>query len=309
MSELEEVQAVEPVTPTIDASEPEAPILAVEEEDDGPIDIDAPEQAEATTETEGQEENTETEAEPDPWAGYVDVEIDGEIFKVPEKYKDGYLRQADYTRKTQEAATLRKELETKQADIEKRGQVTDEMIEARAAMVSIDQQLQRYQNVDWDKLDNEDPMLAQSEFRKFQQLKETRNNVEQYQTKLQNEHSQFTEQDTANRLKATAEFAQREIKGWTPDMDAKITEFALKELQIDRDTLARAYTPQVYKILHKAWLGEQTLLRQATAKPAQAAIQPTKSVTAKGSPAVTKDPEEMSMAEYDAYRKSQERKR
>jgi len=115
----------------------------------------------------------------------------------------------------------------------------------------------------------------------------------------------MVERDIATRLKETAEFAKREIRGWTPDLDTKITQFAVSELGFDVDTLRQGYNPRNYKTLYYAYLGRQTELKQQSTRPSTPTLQPTETVTAKASPAVQKNPEDMSMEEYVAYRKKQ----
>lgn len=284
----------------IDTSEPEAI-----EADDGPIDIDAP------TEPETSEEPDEPEDIPaaDPFTGYEEIEHDGKRYRVPAELKDGYLRTADYTRKTQEVAEMRRQAEARTAEIEARAQVSDEEMQARAAMINVSGELEKFQNLDWQKFHDADPLEAQSQYMRFQQLEKTAQNIANYQQNLQQQRSQQAEQDIATRLRTTAEYAQKEIKGWTPELDHKITEYAIKELGFTRDTLARSYNPQVYKVLHRAFIGEQTLQRQSVAKPASTPVEPTRTVTAKGSPMVSKNLEDMSMSEYADYRANQERKR
>lgn len=241
--------------------------------------------------------------EPDPFSEYSDeVDIDGVKYRVPEKIRLGVMRMDDYTRKTQEVAATRRELDARAAEIDQRSKVSDEEIQARGAQFSIRSQLQQYANTDFQKMQMEDPFKAQQEWMRYQQLRDADGQVTEFLNNAQKTRTEQAERDTANRLKATAEFARKELKGWTPELDQKITEFAINELGFDVDTLSRAYNPQVYKTLYFAHLGHQTATaRQNAPKPANITPpKPMTTVTPKGS-TVTKSVGQMSVAEMDAY--------
>lgn len=264
-----------------------------------PEQVEVPE-LEQASETEGEGEDGAEGQQPEA-PEMVEIEVDGKTYKVPAELKDGYLKNGDYTRKTQEVAEMRRSVEAKMEEAVKHFQSSQEFIQANAALMNVDQQLQRYQNVNWDQFEQEDPMGAQSHWRQFQTLKEQRGQVAQYLDKTQAERNAKAEREIANRLHETREFAQKEIPGWSPEVDAKIVGFA-EGVGFSRDQLKAAMTPQVYKILHLAWLGEQSMQKQkaAPARP-QAPIKPLTTVTPKASPAGRKSVTEMSVDEMAAY--------
>lgn len=293
------------VTPATEATQPE---VMVQDETEQPVEITDTEQPteEATAETEGAE-GTEDGAEPaepqEPET--VEIEFDGEKFNVPAKLKAGFMMNADYTRKTQEVAEMRKEAETVREEAAKVYQSSREFIEANAVMMNVESQLKQYEGVDWNRLEQEDPVGAMSHWRQFQQLQGQRQQVAQYLQNAESERSAKAEQEIATRLHQTAEFAQREIPGWNQQVDQEVTKFAT-DFGFTAEQLRAAMTPQIYKVLHRAMLGEKLLQQQKSApKPAPKQAQPLKTVTAKASPAVTKDPADMSMDEYVAFRKTQ----
>ncbi len=98
---------------------------------------------------EGESEEAEEET--------AEIERDGKTFKIPAALKDDFLRQADYTRKTQELAETRKELAS---HIEQAKQASEGEINARAKAVAIDAAIKQYENVDWDGLQARDANLA-----------------------------------------------------------------------------------------------------------------------------------------------------
>ena len=299
-------------TPT-DAPELDTPATPADqtpdlEPADEPIDLDAQaeqpvaEDDQQEAEGEAQEQEGDNPEEPEPEV--IDFEVDGKALKVPKELEPYLLRHADYTKKTQEVAELRRTAEAKQAEAEQNLSMSNEVIEARAYKLNVEQQLAQYQNVDWAQLEAEDPLGANSHWRQFQQLKDAYGNVSSFLDQKQNEWTAQTAQATDKRLQETRDFAQKEIPGWSPEMDAKITEFATGDLGFTTDMLKQAYNPQVYKTLFYAWLGHQAAQKQAAPKPAPQ-VQPLRKVSSTGSAPIQKNPEDMSMDEYAAYRKAQ----
>lgn len=279
--------------------EAETPIEA-EADTEQPVSLEALEEA----------ENAETEADvtADPAASDEDEEEfdwNGKKVKGPKGLKDGLMMQADYTRKTQEVAATRKELDDRAQRIEQQAKASDEELNVRAAMISIESDLKSYENVDWDKWEAEDMFAAQAGFRKYQQLQAARGQVVNYLGERQQARTAEAEQQTANRLQETRRYAETQIKGWSPDVDAKVTEFATKELGFDWATLKSAYTPAVYRALHLAWLGHQAVTPKPTATTPKPSPEPLKVIAAKANPPAAKSLKDMSMDEYAAYRQKQ----
>lgn len=251
---------------------------------------------ETTTEAEGAE-GQEGEGEPQE-PELVEVDYDGKKHKIPAELKDALLRQQDYTRKTQEVAEERKAVEAKRAEADQIFQTSQEVIEAKAHIHHIDSQLKQYEGVNWQQLENEDPMAAMSHWRNYQTLKEERGQVAQYLTHTTNELSEKAKLDTANRLRETRAFAEKSIPGWTEDMDKKITEFALGK-GFTREALQNAYSPQTYEILFLAHLGHQAMMQKtAQPKPTTTIVpKPLETVAAKAT-AGRVPPEKMPMDDF-----------
>jgi chaperonin cofactor prefoldin len=236
----------------------------------------------------------------------ADVEYEGKAYKLPPELKDALLRTADYTRKTQEVAEQRKTVEAKMAEAQAAYQTSQEVIEARAVAHHIDSQLKQYENVNWQALENEDPMAAMSHWRQFQQLQQQRGQVAQYLDKTQNDLSEQAKQATATRLRETRAFAEKELKGWTPELDNKITEFATKDLGFTVDSLRDQYTPQVYRTLYLAHIGHLALQKQTAApKPSAPAAQPLTKVTTRANPPPSGLDDRLSMDEWTKRRNAQ----
>ena len=76
---------------------------------DGAPEAEIAEETEATEEIEADAEAEDGDAEADDRSGWSEIEVDGQVWLAPPALKSAFLRQADYTRKTQELADRRRD--------------------------------------------------------------------------------------------------------------------------------------------------------------------------------------------------------
>lgn len=279
----------------VPANQTQAP--AAEGQEPNPSDVEIEE-----LETEGSEEEGEEGDGVEPELEMTEIEWNGKKHRIPAELKDGFLMQSDYTRKTQEVAELRKTYESKMEDAVKHYQTSQEVLEAKAYMLNVDTQLKQYENINWQQVANEDPMGAQQAYMHFQQLKEERGKVASYLDQENQQRTARAEQDIANRLQETRQFAEKNIPGWTPEVDVKVVDFATKELGFEVEQLRAAVNPNIYRALHLAWLGAQSLQKQNVApKPSAPQAKPLTTVSAKSNPATRISPAQMSVEQMAAY--------
>ena len=292
--ELEETPAIESEATEIDA---------VEEE--GPVSLDPDDEPEAETEEEAAADE-EVEAESDEEAEGEEIEtavieIDGQQYEVPKELEAGYMKNKDYTQKTQQLADERKQVDRLREQVEQSAQVSEAELNARADLISVDRQLKQFEAVDWDTLYDEDPIAAGKQFAKFQQLQGHRTQITDFLGRAGQERTHQTQQETAKRFEETRTYALKEIKGWSPDMDTAITKHAVDELGFSTDQLAQALNPQVYKLLHNSWQWSNAQTKAAAAKLKKApgkTVKPLRTVSSKTNAPAHKDPADMSMDEY-----------
>ena len=170
------------------------------------VEEEAPEeeegQAEEETEEEVEEEEFDVVAEED--LKYT-IKVDGEELEVGiEELKNGYQRQADYTRKSQALAEQRKETEAIQSERQRLEQ--ERQMYANGLQMLQEQQnskLQEFEGINWEELKSEDPyqyMLKKDEYRDAQEKVQ---NVQQQQILIQQERAEEAQ-------KARAHFVQQE---------------------------------------------------------------------------------------------------
>lgn len=239
---------------------------------------------------------------------YAEIELNGKKYQVPAELKDGYMMQADYTRKRQADAEFSRQLQAREQEIQKAQEVSEQELHKRAELIGINQRLDQYKAVDWNAWQNEDPMECQRGWMEFQTLQGKAAETGQILEKAKHERTAQAQQATAKRLQETRSFAEKEIKGWTPEVDAKVTEFAMNQLGFPKETLLDAYSPPVYNALYLAWVGSQALSKSAGKKPTPK-TQTKPLVTVKPTGKVAKDVKEMSVEEHAVYFKKQQAKK
>ena len=147
--ESEETQASEEVSE--DEPEPSESRVVDESQEETEDEAEEEEDSEESLEEEEPEDESETET-------VYTVRIDGKDVEVTEdELLKGYSRQADYTKKTQELAEYRRQMDTAvqqaQQEIQQTQQARAQYVDAVEAAISSNYaHLQQFQHVDWERL-------------------------------------------------------------------------------------------------------------------------------------------------------------
>ena len=202
MWDSQEQTASEETDTPVDEEVVEETEEAEEVEEEAPESEEEGQAEEETEEEVAEEEEYEVVAEED--LKYT-VKVDGEELEVGiDELKNGYQRQADYTRKSQALAEQRKETEQIQSERQRLEQ--ERQMYANGLQMLQEQQsakLKDFDNVDWEGLKTEDPyqyMIKKDEYRDAQ---ERITNLVQEQQAVQQEQAQQAQQ-------ARAHFVQQE---------------------------------------------------------------------------------------------------
>lgn len=231
---------------------------------------------------------------------YVQLERNGRMYEVPKELESELMMQSDYTKKTQELSEQRKSLDSLKEEINKTREAQQADFEEYATIHALNNYLKTYENVDWNQMSDEDPIGAQQKFMEYQSLKDkltaTKGNLE----KKQSERALQMQRDTAKREEEGRAVLQREIKGWSPETESSLREYA-KSLGVPNvDKTNFALYPAETIILNKARLFDQLSRKQAQ-KP-QEPVKPASKIKS-GKAAANKDPSKMSQDEYSQWRR------
>lgn len=226
---------------------------------------------------------------------FEEVEYEGKKYALPPELKDAILRQADYTRKTQELAQTRQQAEQTFAQQQARIEAERANIQAVARLTALDERLQQYAGVDWDSLSQSNGELAQREFMKYQQLKDSRTQFVAQIQQHEGQRAMQEQQETARQLQEANEALSREIKGWSPDYAQSLREVA-KSLGAKEEQLNGIREPWIVKALHAQKVLAEMTKKAGTAAPAVTA-KPVRTITG-GNAKGTVDPDKMSIEDW-----------
>ncbi|CUI03883.1 Adenylyl cyclase [Janthinobacterium sp. CG23_2] len=232
-----------------------------------------------------------------------EVEVGGRKFALPKSAAETLakerLMQADYTRKTQEVAETRKQIEARAAQVESQAREHQQYIGEIAKVQSIDERLTQFAQLDWDAAIDNDPVQAMKWQQEHRALQLARDQAVSAITQKQQQFALNEQQVTAKQVQDASAYFQREIPGWTAERDNQVAKFAVDE-GIPAQALAAVILkhPQFAKIIHKAELYAQMEKKQ-TAKP-KTPTPPPAPVTRVSSSRATaaKDPDKLSPEEW-----------
>ena len=242
-------------------------------------------------------EETETAEEPTE-----EVEIDGKKYAIPAALKDSFLRQADYTRKTQEVAELRKAAEHERAAIRQALEADEQAAEFKSDLRTVDKSLKQFENVDWGRFAAEAPAQAQAAMMQYQQLQMQRQQLADGLTKHEQTSRQAREQANQSALaQAHAELLQA-MPDFNRDLAVKIRDSTVSAYGYTPEEMATITDPRQVRILRDAMMWRESQAKLKTAQQPTPA-KPVTTVNPSSKPTV--NPDKMSTAEWMDY----ERKR
>lgn len=257
-------------------------VTAPESEADEPEDQEVTDAEEGDELSEGEEEGEgdEQEAEPE----LEEIEYEGKTFRVPPELKKGLMLNADYTRKTQEVADQRKALESDRQALVQQAQAQQQNIRDYAQIEALTQRIAEYDKIDWQSLNSQDPVKAQSLWIQLGQLKDQRATLATTLHQKEQERTLTAQREAARRNEEGQAVLRKEIPNWGPELASKLKDFAVSN-GFTAQEVEQVVDPRTVKILNLAYVGAQLAEKQRTAirKP-KAEAKPVPSVSTKGKP-------------------------
>jgi hypothetical protein len=236
-----------------------------------------------------------------------EVEVDGIVHEVPAALKGAFMMQADYTRKTQEVAELRKAVEAERQRVQQAGAAE---VAARAQLLALDEQIARFQRVDWDAWENGDPFEAQKGWRQYQQLQQVRGQAAGRLVHLAQQRGIEEQRETATLIEQGRAELARDIRGWSDTLAASLLETGVRQYGFDRAEIEEFTDPRMVKVLHDAHQFHLLQGKQKQARRHEAAqgVRPAARIGGATPPATGLD-DRLSAEEWTRRREAQVRKR
>lgn len=225
----------------------------------------------------GEAEEGEAHAATEPEE--IELEYEGQKYKVHPALKDGILRQADYTRKTQELAETRKALETtlqRAEEVSQKERTLQAQIDVNAEAIA------EYQKIDWQRWVEVDPQAANKARIAYDDLFRGQETIKAQLTEATNERLAMRQQETAKRLAEGQKVLAEQIPGWGKEKAEAILSFGQEAYGLSADELREIDDPRAIVILHDAMEYRNAQKTAATVKKVeqQQAIKP--AVTVRG---------------------------
>ena len=245
---------------------------------------DSENEEEVVEDTNDEEPETEDDVEEDSeeqTLETVKLKVNGEEIDKPLDEVVALAQQGlDYTKKTQEVAEQRKQLETFEQQLKmqeqqfaEQAQLNNLLIEDVAKITALDQQLSQYANVDWQKLTDSDFVEAQKHYMAYNQLQQNRNNaVSQFEAKRQNALAKHQE-SLAERIRKGKEVLAKEIPNWSPETTQAVVTTG-KEYGFTDDELNAIVDPRHVKVLHDAMQWRKSQNKKPLVKKKVASAKP-----------------------------------
>jgi hypothetical protein len=247
---------------TQSAEESEEDLEAAASEDDESGVEDAPDE-ETSEEQSGEEEEQEEQEQPQTFT----VKIDGkEVAVTLDELQKGYSRTQDYTRKTQQIAEVRKQVEAEtQAVRAERGQYAQLLGALQAQLQASEPQ------VDLDRLYNEDPIEWVRQKEVLRERQEKAYAIQAEQQRLIQLSQQEQQQSMQQHLESQKDALLAALPEWKDAKKAKLEKAMLiesaKSAGFSDEDLKSVYDHRLVLLLRKAALFDQMVSKRQGIKP------------------------------------------
>jgi hypothetical protein len=182
------------------------------------------------------------------------INIDGEEYEVPAPLKDAFMREQDYRKKTMELATQRKMLDEQIQVTQQQAQFQQQFNEQIGVISNIDAQIKQYEGVNWDVLQQDDPLQFVALKEKLRDLKDARNYYTNDLNQKQQQNAIQAQQHYAKLKEQGVRDLQNSIKGWGEERAREIKSFGVETYGFQETELASIIDPRMVKVLHDAYL-------------------------------------------------------
>lgn len=221
---------------------------------------------EAVAEAETAEPEAEAEAEDDD--PLVTVKIDGKTVEVKlSELKNGYQRQADYTRKTQEVSEVKRAAEAEFTKAQQERQTYAQNLQR--LQIQTEALLQQQQATDWQALLESDPVEYLKQQRIAQEQHAKLAQIHQEQQRVQQQEAYEAQQRHAQHLQDQREQLLAKIPAWKDEAKAKTEKAALRDFLLnegyDDETVGNLADSRAVVIARKAMLYDQMVAKASVA--------------------------------------------
>lgn len=219
--------------------------------DEHDADEDAPDEGNAESPEDEQSEGDGAET-PTEDTGLHEVEYDGKTYKLPPELKDAFLRQQDYTRKTQEVAEARKAADAQRQTYEALGQTSQEEMDLRIKQQMLGEQLKIYDTALTDELLQTDPIQYMRLDKQRRDLQQTGFGLSQALQQAQAKAQHLRGEAFRKLLTDGAAQLKKSIPDWSEDKAKALREYATAQAGYAPDEINQLTDHRFVVLLNKA---------------------------------------------------------
>ena len=208
--------------------------------------------------SDGEVDEVEEEVDDSETDNVYTIKLDGEEHEVTlEELRNGYQRQADYTRKSQSLAEQRKTYEANLEAVQtERGQYAEALELLTKGQESV---LDQFADIDWKNLKEEDPVEYMEKRIEFQDTKDRVQSLRREQSRVQEQQQEEMNQIISKKLEAESELLIKKLPEYS-DPSSTVRD------DIRKYTLDMGFSPEdedgitdhrVVLVLHKAMMADK----------------------------------------------------
>lgn len=220
-------------------------------------------------EVEPEDGEDKSESEPE----VAEVEIDGEIYQVPTKLKDGYLRQSEFNKHMNEVSEQRKTADVTLKEATQMRDSAEKFAQELAKVYALDARVKSFNEVDWQTIRAENPAeyaalaadLRTAELELDRQIGNTKL-VKQEVEEANYGVIQVKREEMFKTL-------SKSIPKWGDELGTKITNYALNN-GFTVDELKEATNPKYVEAIYKSMRYDELLKTKDTMKDKIRSVSP-----------------------------------
>jgi hypothetical protein len=210
----------------------------------------------------GGQQDQAAEAGPDDFEDAVEVEHQGQIYAVPAALQEVLRAGADVDQREKALAEHARGVSMRQRALAEAESLAEQGLADRAQLHVLDLQLAAFAEIDWRSLEAEDPERAAALWKYFQQSRAVRAEFAHAIAQTHDQRRLRGERERAEMMAEAGQVLSREIEGWSPDVAKKLVEYAAA-FGVTIDELREVADHRLWRILHKAYQGDEQSKQQA----------------------------------------------
>jgi hypothetical protein len=224
-----------------------------QQQESSPAQEQVEEEKPAEQPTEEAAEEVESFLEEPDFKKKAKIKVQGEELVVPLKEAlEGYMRQQDYTRKTQETAKERREAQEKyQKELEtERGSYLSNLKMLRETTLQVAHQ--ELAGVDLNKLAADDPAGYVRAVNRINQFESTLKQIAEKEEQVSKQQAEERQKALAKHLEEAQKTLAEKIPNWGEEVNKALTDRGVKTYGFSAHEMSAVYDPRIVEVLHDA---------------------------------------------------------